>query len=283
MLLDVKNVKKRYDNFELDCSLSIEENRVTGLIGRNGAGKTTLFKSILGLNYMDDGEINILGKRNVDFTSKDKQDIAVTLGETGFSGYLTIASITDVLDAMYDKFDREKFIALCKADGLPIKKKIKDFSTGMKAKLKLRIATSHEAKLLILDEPTSGLDVIARNEVLDSLRKYMEVEGRGILISSHISGDIESLCDDVYLINDGKILLHEDTDVILGQYGLIKTDDREFETLDKKYITYVKKEGYGRSCLTTNRQFYLDNYPRLVVEKGTIDIVLSLMIGGGKI
>ena len=141
---------------------------------------------------------------------------------------------------------------------------------------------SHQAKFLILDEPTEGLDVIARKEILDLLREYMEEEGRAILISSHISSDLEGLCDDLYMIHQGEIVLHEETDAILSQYGLIKVDEKQYGKLERKYLLKVKKEAFGYSCLTNQRQFYLENYPEIIVEKGTIDEVIEMMIKGEK-
>lgn len=139
------------------------------------------------------------------------------------------------------------------------------------------------AKLLILDEPTAGLDVIARDELLELLREFMEQdEERSVLISSHISGDLESLCDDLYMIQDGKIVLHEDTDVLLSEYALLKVDEEQYEKLDKQYILRVKKETYGYSCLTNQKQFYIENFPKIAIEKGTVDEVISLMVRGNE-
>ena len=163
---------------------------------------------------------------------------------------------------------------------IPLNKKIKEFSTGMKAKLKLLAAISHEASFLILDEPTAGLDVIAREEMADLLRSYMEQEGRCILISSHISSDLEGLCDDLYLIDHGSIRLHEETDVLLDEYGLVKVSEEQYSGLDKQYLIRRRREPFGFACLTNQKQFYLENYPDLVVEKGSIDEVITMMIRG---
>ena len=163
-------------------------------------------------------------------------------------------------------------------------KKIKEFSTGMKAKLKVIAAVTHGAEILILDEPTSGLDVMARRDVLDILRVYMgEYETRSILISSHISTDLENLCDDIYMIHDGKIILHEDTDVLMGQYGLVKVDEEQFAKLDRTYIISVRRESYGYACLTDQKQYYRENYPGVVVENGMLDEIIAMMIGGERL
>ena len=137
--------------------------------------------------------------------------------------------------------------------------------------------------ILILDEPTAGLDVLARDELLDVLRKYMEEdESRSILISSHISSDLEGLCDDLYMIHNGHVIMHEETDVLLSDYAILKLDQNQYQKLDRQYILRIKKEPFGYSCLTNQKQYYLDNYPSIVVEKGNIDDVIMLMIKGEK-
>lgn len=280
-MLKIEHLKKRYKNFSLDCSLNVMPGCVTGLIGQNGAGKSTTFKAVLGLISCDGGTVTVLGKDLKDFKAEDKENLGVALSDSGFSGYLTIKDIIPVLKNLYSNFDYSFFSEQVNRFQLPLDKKIKDFSTGMKAKLKVLVAVSHNAKLLILDEPTAGLDVVARDELLELLREFMERdEERSILISSHISGDLESLCDDIYMIHDGKIILHEDTDVLLSDYALLKVDDEQYETLDKQSILRTKREAYGYSCLTNQKQFYLDNYPKIAIEKGTIDGVITMMIRG---
>lgn len=280
-MLKIEHLKKNYDNFSLDCSLEVMPGRVTGLIGQNGAGKSTTFKAVLGLISIDGGSAAMFGKDVRQFMPEDKENLGVVLSDSGFSGYLTIRDIIPVLKNMYKKFDSAFFMEQMKKFQLPPDKKIKDFSTGMKAKLKVLTAISHNAKLLILDEPTAGLDVIARDEVLETLREFMEQdEERSILISSHISGDLESLCDDIYMIHEGKIILHEDTDVLLSDYALLKVDDEQYGDLDKQFIMRSKKETYGYSCLTNQKQYYMENYPKIAVEKGSIDEVITMIIRG---
>ena len=281
-MVKLRGVKKHYQGFDLDCSLEVQKGCVTGLIGKNGAGKSTTFKAILGLIKPDEGEIRVFGKKVYDLEPVDKEKIGVVLADSGFSGYLTVKDLLPVLDKMYEKFDKNDFIKKCKNFSLPLDKRIKDFSTGMKRKLQVLAAVSHEAEVLILDEPTAGLDVVARDELLNLLREYMEKGDRSVLISSHISADLEGFCDDIYMIDDGKIVMHEETDVLLSDYALLKVTNQQYQTLDKKYILRYRKENYGYSCLTNQKQFYLENYPDVTLEKGNIDEVIMMMIRGEK-
>ena len=277
-MLKVEHLKKQYASFSLDCSLEVKPGYVTGLIGQNGAGKSTTFKAILGLIHYQ-GLVEVFGKSVLN--EEDKQLLGVVLSDSGFSGYLTISDIIPILKHLYKSFDQTFFLRMVNQFELPKNKKIKEFSTGMKAKLKVIVAMSHQAKLLILDEPTAGLDVIARDELLDMMRDYMaEDDQRSILISSHISSDLETICDDFYMIHNGYVIMHEDTDVLLSDYALLKVDFKQFEQLDKDYILKSKKESYGYSCLTNQKQYYKENYPDIVIENGHIDDVMTMMIRG---
>ncbi len=280
-MLEIQELKKEYPGFSLCCSMTVKKGQITGLVGQNGAGKSTLFRSILGLIRPDGGKIYLMGKEAQAMTAEDKNRLGVVLSDSGFSGYLRIKDLVPILKAMYDRFDSDFFGTQLKRFGLPADKQIKECSTGMKAKLKILVAISHGADLLILDEPTSGLDVVARDEVLLMLREYMEAkEERAILISSHISSDLESLCDDLYMIHNGTIVLHEDTDVLLSEYGLLKVDAAQYETMDRRYLLAVQQMPYGYLCLTDQAAFYRENEPHLVLEKGTVDGVITAMIKG---
>ena len=278
MIIELKNIKKQYNDFCLECSLEVGEGQIVGLIGRNGAGKSTAFKAMLGLISIDGGERRVLGKEVERFTQKDKEQIGVVLADSGFSGYLSVKNLLPMLKALYSEFDENWFVNKCKALELPLDKQIKEFSTGMKRKLHILAAIAHNARLLILDEPTSGLDVVARDELLELLREYMEKEGRSIVISSHISSDLEGLCDSIYMIEKGKIVFKEETDVLLSEYGLIKATNEQYNKMDKEYIIKAKKESFGYSCLTNQMQFYRENYPDIVIEKGSIDSIITLMV-----
>lgn len=280
-MVEVDNLVKQYEDFSLNISLNIPRGMITGIIGKNGAGKSTLIKSILGLINPTSGNVKVFGKDVSKLTTTDKYDIGVAMAEAGFSMYLTVKDVAEILKKMYPSFQSEFFDERCKQLGLPMNKQIKEFSTGMKAKLRVLVAISHEAKLLILDEPTAGLDIEARNEILDMLREYMtKDDSRSIMISSHISSDLEGLCDDIYLINDGKLLLHEEIDNIMSNYALVKVDKNDYETIDKTHFLTTKQETFGYVCLTDQKRYYLDNYPKVVVENGNIDELILMMTGG---
>ena len=281
MMLEIKDLVKNYRDFRLECSLQVKPGQITGLIGENGSGKSTTFKSILGLIRPDSGTIRIFGKERSELDQTDRQQIAAVLSDSGFSGYLTIRDIIPILVHMYRRFDREYFQHQVKRFDLPENKMVKEFSTGMKAKLKLLAALGSRAKMFIMDEPTSGLDVVARDELLDLIREYMaENEDSSVLISSHISGDLESLCDDVYMIHEGKIVLHEDIDTLLSDYGILKVDEKQYAALDKQYMIRTKHEAFGYVCMTDQKQYYMENYPGMVLEKGSLDSVITMMIRG---
>lgn len=276
----LEQVQKRYGAFSLNVSMQVEKGQVIGLIGANGAGKSTTFKAILGLISVEQGKCMVFGKNVKELDEKEKEKMGIVLAESGFSGYLTVNDMIPIMSAMYAEFSKQQFEAKCKQFQIPLNKKMKEFSTGMKAKLKVLVALSHNATLLILDEPTAGLDVVARGEVLDMIREYIEDGTKAVLISSHISSDLEGLCDELYMIDNGTIVLHEETDILLSEYGILKVTKEQYEQLDKKYLMKVKKEHTQYCCLTAHKQFYMENNPEIVMEKGSIDELMMLMLRG---
>lgn len=280
-MIVMQNVRKTYGSFTFKMSMELPEGQILGLIGKNGAGKSTAIKLILGLCRADEGSIKVFEHESKELPETLKQEIGVSLAESGFSGELTVNDVKHILKKMYHSFDENYFIKQSENLKLPMNKKIKEFSTGMKAKLRVLAAMTHRAKLLVMDEPTAGLDVKARNEILDMLRAYIaEDESRSILITSHISTDLESLCDELYLIHDGKLILHEATDAILEQYGILKVSEEQYRTLDQSSILKVQKENYGYACFTDDKKFYQENYPQIAVENGGIDELILMMTGG---
>lgn len=280
-MLKLTNLTKKYQDFTLNCSLEVRPGTITGFIGANGAGKSTTFKAIMGLISNDGGEMELFGNNRQAPTVEDKKRIGAVLAESCFSGELTVKDISRVLTAFYPSFDKKLFLEKARELSLPENKRIKEFSTGMKAKIRVLSAICHQAELLILDEPTAGLDVVARDQILDLLREYVaEDENRSILISSHISGDLEQLCDDFYMIDNGQIICHEETDRLLSDYAVLKVSDKDLETLDKSYILRRRKEGFGWSLLTDQKRYYAENCPGMVVERITMDEYIMMMLKG---
>ncbi|MDD7281340.1 MAG: ABC transporter ATP-binding protein [Erysipelotrichaceae bacterium] len=283
-MIKINNVVKSYPDFELNCSLHVPKGMITGLIGKNGSGKSTLYKSILNIISIDSGSIFLFDKNKDELTSLDRCQIGVVLSDSFYSSYLSIKQIKNIMKNTYPQFDENYFQKKVKEYHLPEDKKIKEFSFGMKSKIKVICALSHNAKLLLLDEPTLGLDVVSRDEILDLLREFMSKdEDNAILISTHISSDIENLCDTIYMIDNGRILLHEDMDVLLSDYAILKVSEDQFHKIDTSYILRCKKEAYGYSLLTNQKQFYVENYPSIVIENNTLDDFIFMMIKGERL
>ena len=283
-MLQIQHLKKTYPGFSLDVDLEIKPGRIVGLIGANGAGKSTIFKSILGLIRPDGGDIRLLGKSPREMTVKDREQIGTVLSEAGFSGYLTTADVRKIMKAMYPSFAESIFAQKTRVPGLEPSKQIKDLSTGLKARLKVLCALSHRPKILLLDEPTAGLDVVARDEVYTMIRDYMaEDESRAVLISSHISADLEKLCDEFYMIDAGSLVLHESVDTLFSEYAVLKVTEEQYRQLDQTYLLRRIREPFGYTCLTSQRAFYLENAPGLTIERAGLDELITLMIKGEEI
>lgn len=280
-MIRIEGLKKNYPGFALDVSLEVRPGRITGLIGRNGAGKSTVFRSVLNLIRPDGGSAEVFGKPAAALTEQDRQAVGTVLADAFLAGIYTVGDTEKIMRAAYREFDAKAFRDGCAGFGLDPRKKISELSTGMKARLKVLCALTHRARLLLLDEPTAGLDVLARDEILSMIRDYMEQdEERAVLISSHISRDLETLCDDFYMIHDGRILLHEDTDRVLSDYAILKASEEQYAALDRSHLLRVKKESFGWSCLTDQRQYYMENYPETVIEKSGLDELILLMAKG---
>ena len=244
--LELKNVRKSFPGFTLDdISLTLPGGSILGLIGENGAGKSTTIKLILNILHKDGGSITILGKNNEDNIRLTKEDIGVVFDEVGLPGCLTTKEVGKVMKNTFHNWDEDYYQELLRKMGLPEDKEFKDFSRGMKMKLGIVIALSHDSKLLLLDEATSGLDPVARDEVVEMFSEYTRDENHSILISSHIVSDLEKLCDYIAFLHKGKLLLFEEKDVLLSEYGLILCSKEKLEDLDPVAVKHVKANPYG--------------------------------------
>lgn len=251
----IRNLTKRYGDFELDhINLCLPGGCVMGLIGENGAGKSTTIKSITGAVHPDEGEILVLGSdiHSPDY-AKVKEEIGVVMDEACFPEGLTAVQVNEVMKHIYSNWEEEIFHHFLKKFDLPDKKIFKKFSRGMKMKLSIAAALSHNAKLLILDEATSGLDPIVRDEILDVFNDFTREENHSILISSHIVSDLEKICDYIAFIHQGKLLFCEEKDVLLEQYGLLSINARDFEAIDPKAVVSSRNTGYGVEALVKRK------------------------------
>ncbi|MCM1062501.1 MAG: ABC transporter ATP-binding protein, partial [Eubacterium sp.] len=229
--IEIKNLTKKFKGFALDnISISLPTGCIMGLIGENGAGKSTVIKSILGIIHPDDGDIKIFGKEP---TAEMKNDIGVVLDEIGIPMQFNIKNVDSIMKNVFTNWNSDIFYNYIKKFNLPDKKTFKTFSKGMKMKLGIAVALSHDAKLLILDEPTSGLDPLVRDEIIDIFNDFTRDETHSILISSHIVSDLEKICDYITFIHKGKITLCEEKDILLEKYGFINTSEEVLAELDK--------------------------------------------------
>lgn len=230
-LLNVDRVNKQYkdSDFKLqDASLTIATNETVGLIGKNGSGKSTLINILVGNRHKDNGSITFFGEEHTVDDVEYKEHIGVVFDDLRVPNRLTIKDIDKVFQSIYMTWNSQKFFDLIKYFELPLQTKIKTFSRGMRMKIALTIALSHDVKLLILDEATAGMDVSGREEVMELLEDFV-AQGGGILISSHISEDIEHLADKLVFMKDGRMILTEQKDILLAQYGIVTTGDKDVE------------------------------------------------------
>ncbi|MCR0629331.1 ATP-binding cassette domain-containing protein [Staphylococcus aureus] len=230
-LLNVDSVNKQYkdSDFKLqDASLTISTNETVGLIGKNGSGKSTLINILVGNRHKDNGSITFFGEEHTVDDVEYKEHIGVVFDDLRVPNKLTIKDIDKVFQSIYMTWNSQKFFDLIKYFELPLQTKIKTFSRGMRMKIALTIALSHDVKLLILDEATAGMDVSGREEVMEILEDFV-AQGGCILISSHISEDIEHLADKLVFMKDGRMILTEQKDILLAQYGIVTTGDKDVE------------------------------------------------------
>lgn len=246
--LEIKHLSKHYDGFSLeDLSLTLPEGCVLGLVGENGAGKTTTMKIILDRLRSDGGTVTILG-RDSRGNVEGKQDIGVVMDTVGLPPCVTALQVEKIMAPIYKNWDSKAYHRYLKTFDLPENKKFGDYSKGMQMKLGLAIALSHGAKLLLLDEATSGLDPVVRDQVVDILLDFARAGG-SVLISSHIVSDLEKLCDYVAFLHKGKLMLCEEKDYLLGEYGLIHCTKADLESLPQGAVLHKKESPYGVEAL----------------------------------
>lgn len=280
-ILSITNLNKSYDNFKLnDININIPKGVIVGFIGENGAGKTTTIKSILNLINVDSGNIKIFDKDYKLDEKEIKEKIGVVLDNSFLFEGLTPNDINNIMKKMYNNWDEKLYFSYLDKFKLSKNKMIKDYSSGMLMKLKIITALSHNPELLILDEPTSGLDPIARSEILDIFSDFIQDENHSIFVSSHITSDLEHVADYIIFISDGKIILNEEKDKMLDNYGIVKCTEKEFKEIDRKdYIKY-KKNRYDYQLLVDNKNKFKKLYNIKTIDKATLEGIMLLYIKG---
>lgn len=249
-MLSIRDLKKHYENFDIEnVSFDIPKGAVVGLIGENGAGKSTVIKCILGAVHPDDGQILFDGKEIRETCRKDRQKIAFVFDDTGLPLELDLGMLDKVLCRIYDKWDTAKFRSLIREFSLPRDKMLKDFSKGMKMKAAIAVAFSYDSDVLILDEPTSGLDPVVRDEIIEMIYNYNQNGDRSVLLSSHITADLEKICDYIVYIHEGRIIFNEEKDELLNRYAIYSIEDKHLRELNKSAFIKVLKREYRTEIL----------------------------------
>lgn len=281
-VIETKNLSKKYKGgFEIkDLTINIKSGIITGFVGENGAGKTTFIKLILNVLKNYTGEVNIFGKNTSEFDSQIKEDIGIVLDEKFFPEDLNAQNINTIMSGIYKRWDSNTFFKYLEKFKIPKKAKIKSLSKGMKKKLELSTALSHHPKLLILDEPTSGLDPVVRNEVLDIFLDFIQDEEHSIFLSTHITSDLDNIADEVVFIENGNIILQENRDEIIDNYGILKCDIDDLNKINPLYILKVKKNKYGCEVLINSKNEVKEQYPNFIVDNVNIENLMVLFIKG---
>lgn len=273
--IEIKGVTKKYDGFTLDnISFDVPKGSIMGFIGQNGAGKSTTIHSMLNIIPMNSGEIKLLGMDHIKMEKEIKERTAVVFDAIPFHGSLNAKDMSRIFEGIYSKWDKEEYQKYLDRFQLPQKKKIGDFSKGMKMKLQIACALSHHAELLIMDEPTSGLDPVVRDEILGIFMEYLESGECSMLMSSHITSDLEKIADSITFIDRGKILLTGYKDDILESHGVIKCSKEQLGEMDPKDYVSARVNTYGAEVMVADREAMSEKYRGLILDSTTLEEIM---------
>jgi len=282
-ILEVRDLNKSYDTFSLkDVSFEIPQGYIMGFIGPNGAGKTTTIKSILNMIHYQSGEVKLLGMDSKDKAALINEQIGVVVDSPLYVEDWTMSDVELAVSPFYRHWDSEKYAELLKRFGIEKKKKVKELSRGMKVKIQIAVALSHEAKLLILDEPTSGLDPVARDELCDILADFVIDENKSVLFSTHITADLEKIADYITFILNGRIVFSGSKENLLEKYVLVKGGQREINSEQRKLIIGLREYGTGFEGIAEAKSIV--RFPKnLLIEPVTLDEIIIYMNKGAKL
>lgn len=279
--LKISGLTKTYKDFMLDhVSFAVPCGSIVGLIGENGAGKSTTINAALGLIQKESGVVSILKRESLD--QDIKEQIGVVFDGSNYPEILSPRKLNRVMKNIYQSWDEQTYISLLQQFSLPPDKRIKQFSKGMKMKLAISAALSHHSKLLILDEATSGLDPVVRDDILDMLLDFVQDEEHSILVSSHITSDLEKIADYIVFIHAGKVIFSRPKDELIEQYGILKCGAAQFDALDRSDIIVYRKLDYEWQVLISDREKLQRKYPKALIVPATIDEIMLLYVKGEK-
>ena len=281
--IELTGLTKKYDGFTLnDISFNVPKGSIMGFIGQNGAGKTTTIKAILNIIRADSGTVKIFGMDNIKHEYEIKEDLAAVFDELPFNDGLSAVQLERIMGGIYQSWECAKFREYLERFGLPEKKPFGKFSKGMKMKLQIAAALSHNAKLLIMDEATTGLDPVVRDEILHIFLEYLEDDSNSILMSSHITGDLEKIADSVTFIDKGRILLTGCKDVILETHGILKCGRDEIGNIDSADIISVRKNEFGTEVMISDRGNGYCKYGGAVIDPASLDDIMLYYVHKGE-
>ena len=280
-ILSVKDLTKKYEGFILnEVSFQLPKGCIMGLVGENGAGKTTIIKLILNLIKKDGGNIKVFELDNIENDTKIKDRIGVVLDESNFHDNLKAMDISTIMKNIYNNWNKELFLKYLDRFKLPKDKRVKDYSKGMKMKLSISVALSHDPQLLILDEPTGGLDPIVRSEILDIFLDFIQDEEKAILFSTHITSDLDKIADYITFIHNGSIIFSESKEELVDNYGIIKCGANDFNRVEKRDIIGFRKNQFGYEVLVTNKEKNKFKYKDLIMDNANLEDIMLFYIRG---
>ena len=281
--IEIKNLTKKYDGFTLDnVSFEVPKGSIMGFIGQNGAGKTTTINSLLNIIKWDSGEIKLLGKEMPRYENEVKEQMAAIFDVLPFNDDLSAKQLTKIMRGIWKEWDEECFKNYLDRFQLPYTKKFGQFSKGMKMKLQIAAGLSHKAKLLIMDEATTGLDPVVRNEILDIFLEYLQDEDNSILMSSHITSDLEKVADMVTFIDKGRILLTGIKDEILDNHGVVKCSKKDFKDFEREDYISARVTDFGAEIMVSDRDKTARKYSGAVIDKTTLEEIMMFYVNHSK-
>lgn len=281
--IEIRDLTKKYDGFTLDhISFDVPKGSIMGFIGQNGAGKSTTIKALLNVIKIDGGSVKLMGKDHLQYEHEVKEDIAAVFDEIPFHDDFKAKNLNIMFRGLYKNWDEETFYTYLDRFQLPRNKKISKLSKGMKMKLQIATALSHKAKLLIMDEATTGLDPVVRNEILDIFREYLSNDENSILMSSHITSDLDKIADCVTFIDKGKILLTGYKDEILESHGLMKCSKEDYEEMDKEDFVSARISDYCVDAMVADKEMCKKKYSGMLIEKTNLEEIMLFYVNKDK-